>query len=481
MFDTDENDNLYVNKNLNNMLNERLKTSFSGYSKSSVVQLIEELSNSSEQMKFSLEKQIQDLLNEKSALSQECILLRNQLSEVEKKQAYQKKDLDNFLYENKEKTSNIEKELSRLKEENDILNMELSRRGSQENLHSLEKKLAGKEKEIIDKDSKISELHERLSENTKEIKVLKEQINILNQNNISESSGYESREQEEFIQKLTVELEALQSQLSEETEKFKKQEKTFINRISSECERADKAEKNIIEVLEKHEFSQERLKQEQERVNELEKQWQKQNKEHGELKGKYNELHESYTSAVQKNNSLYAEKQAISDLLKKYQKKEQEYALIQKQNEEYRETIMYFDEGIKMILQEMEEQMKLFKSTVEQYHDGEILIHGLVQEKTRLQIKNVDLLNQISILTSNLVKAEQESEKLNKMVCFSKNKMQYSDAGSSEVNNSDDDIDVLELKITDKDENDGFVNNAVQRAKEISKIYSIDKKSESTG
>ncbi len=76
-------------KDIDGLISKRLDKSFRGYSKKSVQSLLEETCQSAENMKNNLEKQIRDLFNEKSTLSQECSLLRDQLAGIEDK--YEKK------------------------------------------------------------------------------------------------------------------------------------------------------------------------------------------------------------------------------------------------------------------------------------------------------------------------------------------------------------------------------------------------------
>lgn len=509
-----EDDELYFNRNINDMLNERLKTALvSGYSKSSVTQFVEELYRSSEQMKAGLEKQIQDLLGEKATLSQECVLLRNQLKEAENSYARQKTESEKSLKAGMEESGKIKTQLLQLKSENETLSEKLSRNGGQEVILSLEKKLADKEKKLTDKESELERLSAQFSQSLKQLKALEEQVEILKQQKTAETEESQSHELEEHIARMSEEIETLrkkeadlkgnidterrkaaeaekaagetaaklkllQSQLSDESERMQKQESELNEKAAAQQHRADTAEKAEAEASRKLELLQTRLKQEQDCVNELKEQLQEYQKERGELERKYDALHRNYSSAVQKNSSLSAEKEAISDLLQKHQKKEQEYALLQKQNEEYRGTILSLDEAIKLILQEMENQMNLFKNTVSQYHKEESQIHSLVQEKTQLQIKNVDLLDRISVLTSNLLKTEQECEKLTKMFRFSKNGAEISQDNSPENKDFNEVERAIGLEPAIGEGANELVNSAVQRAKEISKIYSIDKKQE---
>jgi len=502
-----EDDGLYFNKNLKDLLNGRLKTSLvKGYSKSSVEQLVEELYKSSEQMKISLEKQIQDLLSEKAVLSQECTVLRHQLSEAEEKSVRQRQELDAFLESRKEEAGKIENQLSQLKSENYTLSQQLSQaQEAQELCRSLEAKLADKEKELAEKESQLSDLSQQLSASMQQLKILEEQVKVLNQQKDAKSKATESAEQTELMARMSAEIETLKKQesklndriaaeqekavIAEKTAKeatkkleslqsqlsaLKKQESELNDRIAAEQQRAVIAEEATIEASKKLESLQSQLEQGQTQVHVLEEQCREQQKEREALEKKYDVLHCNYTSAVQKNDALSAEKEALSDLLQKYQKKEQEYALLQKQNEEYRKSILSFDAAIKLLLQEMENQMKLFQNTVSQYHEGEAQIHGLVQEKTQLQIKNVELLDQISVLTANLSKAEQECKRLTRMIRFSKTEVEIS---QEDLDEDLDEAPFFGLEVI-TDSTDEFAANAVKRAKEISKIYTLDKQPE---
>ena len=461
---TSDTNNFFNYGNFDELLKEKLKKAITGgYSKGSVYQFVEELHKSSENMRINLEKQIEDLLDEKATISRECSLLRNQLSDVEKKSCDEKNELEELLKISKSETETLEEQIQQFQSENENLITETNQNKiNKEEFVILEGKLADKERLLAEKEDQLNKLTERLHEGTQQIEILENQLNQLNELDALRGSAPEEDE--------TV---SEHNRSSAEDDRFNELQSEFEENLKIEKDKVKAVQDENMELSKKNENLQSQITDEQTRVKLLRKQLMESQKEYDNFETKYDSLHNNYTSTLQKYDLVAAEKDALSDLLQKYHKKEQEYALLYKHNEEYRNTILSLDKAINLVLDEMQQQAELFSDAVSQYNEGEAKIYDLVQEKTKLQMANADLLNQINTLNARLLKAEQEKDKLEWVVNISK-------TGDSELELQEEIREELkEAPIIDVNSDFKYSSNktikAVERANEIGKVFSIYK------
>ena len=197
-------------------------------------------------------------------------------------------------------------------------------------------------------------------------------------------------------------------------------------------------------------------------------------KKHVELEKKYNTLYENHNSLIEEHNGLISEKEGIAHLVNIYHTKEKEYALTYRENEEYLQMIKHLEETMQIVLNEMEEQKEIFVNMAKQYDIGKTEISKLVQQKTQIQIKNVDLLDELSVLTSKLTKLEEENIRLGRRVSVS--------------NLANEDVELKEKnkeKTSDLKRKYGYEDgnkiafNAIKRVKQMTEDYITEEKDNS--
>lgn len=367
IFVNDEFEPLYgKNDKVKGRLDDRLKkTSFGGYTKSSVEQFALEVTEESEQMKANFEKQIRDISAECSQLSSECSVLRKQIQQAETEKKDVMKELDSVRKEKAELEKKIEDEFSSSDEQSNKI-IELS--------NTLEER-----EELIEKYKEISvrlkyalyAANDKTEELNKVIAGLKKSA--------SESAAY--KEEAERLRNSVAELEKLKAAYAELSEEHQNMKQSY--------EGGDELQKQLGIY--------------QEKIDDLEE--------------KYAKLYEQYRSSIGKAEQLSAEKDAIERLLKKYQIREQELAVLRDDNSELREIALELKETLDVMLHEMEKQSAEYKKLSEQLEQKIVEISRLNGQKSELQIKNVRLLERIEAaakeqtsLAENNLRVEWESD-----------------------------------------------------------------------
>lgn len=179
-------------KSIDEELKGKLKpAAFGGYSKHSVVRFAEEMRGSMEKMGANLEHQVKDLVAEKVNLSQECMLLRTQISDAEKRIAELKEEnlerdneLQRALEEKNEKFQKLleekEAKLRNLEQNNKALQLEYAEnREVQANLQNMKQLLEEKEQEAGSLAEQLSELSGKLEKVEQQNRQLEESLNQL--------------------------------------------------------------------------------------------------------------------------------------------------------------------------------------------------------------------------------------------------------------------------------------------------------------
>ncbi|MFO7161388.1 MAG: hypothetical protein DIU81_007900, partial [[Clostridium] cellulosi] len=167
-------------RSIEDELKEKLKpATFGGYSKSSVVQYAKELKDFLEQMRTNLEQQIRELVSEKGNLSQECALLRSQLSDAEKR-------LANLQRESQEKEQHYTKII-------DEMNLKIK------NMESDNEALRAENAQIREAEAELQKLRQMLQQKEDEIESLSAQLE--NSKKINDELKNKIRELENVQQK----------------------------------------------------------------------------------------------------------------------------------------------------------------------------------------------------------------------------------------------------------------------------------------
>lgn len=437
----DDESKMASGKDIDSLMAKCLNKGFRGYSKKSVQNLLEETCQSAEDMRNNLEKQIRDLFNEKSTLSQECSLLRDQLAGVEGKYEKKAEELQALLETERDEGNSLRGELAQLKKENKNLSDELAgKMKEQEDIRQLNEDLmaSGNElKKIIrelkiteealkktkgkleKKNQQLAELNNELTEKDDQLNMLKNEMDDLIQkynDNSARQYEVENMELSKEIERLKDNNLELNGKINDERNKACSMKKSMQEQISYECNRADEIKKSMQKMEDEFKELKKQSDKSEDRIHALEEEKANNMEVHKELEDKHNTLHENYSSLIQKHDELTTEKEGLLHLVNMYQKKEQEYALTYIENEEYLKTIHGLEDVIEVVLFEMEEQRNLFNDLVSQYDNGKSEIYRLVQENIQTQIKNIELLDQINILTSKLTKLEEENGRVSKRI-----------------------------------------------------------------
>ncbi len=458
------------------LMEERLDKALRGYSKKSVQNLMEETFQVADDVKRNLERQIKDLFNEKSTLSQECSVLREQLTEIEEKYTKKTDELKDMLESKEEIENNLRNEISEINNENRKLSDELDKIQEEQNkahliyeelnnikeeLRIAEENFTHAKEELDRKNHQISELNSELEEKNQELKKLKNEVD-------SSVKALENDLYDE-IESLEKENSRLNWELSDEHERAEKTRKSMQElqeQISNERDKANKSKIRTQEIEREYSILESQLKEYTRELHDLKEEKTNNNKEYEKLE-EFNSLYENYNSLREKYDELVSEKEGLAFLVELYQQKEKEYALTYRENTEYLEMISSLEEAIELILGEMEEQRELFNSMANQYDDGKSQIHKLIQEKTQIQIKNVDLLDELSILASKLTKLEEGNVRLTRKMNVSS--VEKEDLESDEKLDEDSHSDSKSIYVYDDGNKIAF--DAIKRARKMTGDY----------
>lgn len=410
-------------------LQEKLKpATFGGYSKGSVAQYTKELKVSLEQMRANLEQQIKDLVAEKGTLSQECSLLRSQLSEAEKRVAQLQKESQ----ERERKVEQIMEEMNlkvqKLDHDNESLRQESSRvREAKTELEQLKRQLQAKEDEADGLTAQL-EKSQRLCDE------LKSRIQELE--NIQKLPSPDAAE----LEKLKKENESLSGRLQEAEqrrqtlrEKWAKETEAFSEKLQAAEKRSQELEASLAKLeddrsehslqvekgyLEKLNLAYHALQEAKEDKNALLGRIEKQSKANAALAEKFGLLRNRLAGVQNQNSSLNEEKSALEEQMAQYRQQEREQELLKNQNESLRRDLASTKAGVKEILSQMELQktmiLDIVSRSAESFAGAQKKLQSLMQEKTDLQDRNVNLMEQIRRLTAGLSAAELEKTRLRK-------------------------------------------------------------------
>lgn len=180
----------------------------------------------------------------------------------------------------------------------------------------------------------------------------------------------------------------------------------------------------------------------------------------------YSKLYDQYKKSLARAESLATEKEAISELLGRYQAKEQEYALIRKRSEENKGVIEDQSNVLTSILAEMENQLKLFNQLSDTNEENKKMICKLSREKADLQMQNIELREKEEKLTKQLTIMEHDSLLMSLQANQkSAPQVQPEVAAAEEIDSSFD--------FEADDEKTSF-SEAIKKAREISRIFAMN-------
>ena len=433
------------------------KVKFGGYSKGSVQDYVASLKATLTQMKVNLEQQVYDLTAEKATVAEECKYLRAKLKEAE--QDYEKaqasmKSLENEYLEYCNGFKDRERQLiddnNVLKSENDELKIQIEKcQDAMNEINRYKEELENKEMEIMHLNECLDEVNKIKAEECAE---LKENIELL-QNKLNVASEEVNMD---IVEQLKIKISELDdknsnllTQLTKTKEEFEKVKKENVNKMEEikqikenslkEADIKNETESEIMTYLEKifadkqnlnvatTNMQQEMLTQpvyqnyqlhrgldaqNNFRVQQPQPNYSEKDKAYLELEAKFNTLHNHFISTEEENRKSKNEKAVLENMLKKYQQKERDFAFAIQQNSDYKNQINSLQQAVGEILAQMEQQTAEMKAFAKAEDEKRAQMQQAIKERTNLQLRNVELMDEITRLENILERANNEKEEL---------------------------------------------------------------------
>ncbi|MEY8353958.1 hypothetical protein AALB39_11435 [Lachnospiraceae bacterium 54-53] len=357
-------------KNIQTELAAKLQSAVvGGYSKKSVEEYAVEMRNNLMVIKNQLEQQIRELTAEKVSVTQECQVLREQLTTAEGKlsDAFDQKE----AAEQKARMS-----AAKIKEWE-------SRYSGYEEMKRQKEQF---EEEISKKEQDISRLNGQLLKYRQAYEELQEKIRNMERAVQTSSTGLPREEAEELWQQKAEMERKYEDLLAELKETALELEKERAARREAGAQYGRTAEQ------EKQAVAAERVKWEKQ-MEVLKKQQEEQEENRKELEEKFDVLYKNFAESADKIKSqerMIAEKEL---LLKHYQEQEQGAILTRQENEKLKATIDSLKETVRLVMQQMETQSESMNLYIERTTQERDTLKKVIGEQASLRLQNVELLD----------------------------------------------------------------------------------------
>lgn len=145
------------------------------------------------------------------------------------------------------------------------------------------------------------------------------------------------------------------------------------------------------------------------------------------LQQKFNQLYQQSQELRLQLKHMEQERRASDTVLEKYQKQEKDYILLKQNNESYLGEIESLESSVRFMFEQMNQQADAFKNLTGCYEDGKRKIQELIQEKTNMQLRNVELIEQLNELNQYVNKIEAGSKTENKAYHSRKTELEETD------------------------------------------------------
>lgn len=344
--------------------NKLKKTGLSSYRRSSVDAYVDELKRSTNQLKDSMELQIQSLSAECMRLKSESQVLRGQLVQAE------------------EQTNQVKDMLSAVTSERD--------EAEQRNLR------AGEELKALE--SKVS-FYESENTRTEDLEgALREKADALM------SATAENEQLKERIKSFSKEVESIYGELAK-----------YKDRKSAESAEISRLHQQLSLLREDNEALQTELDDARTQLGSnfsypgdaaLQSQLREEN---AALMEKYSALYAEYKKELGRSSSLSRENDALSGRLEEYRKNEHENEILRKKDLEQRSAIEQLQNMINSLLEDARHQQELYDALSAECSRNKELVYSLTHDRSDLQVQNVDLqVQNVDLLDKN--------EKLNQRI-----------------------------------------------------------------
>lgn len=377
-------------KNVKELLEERLKKApLGGYTKLSVEQYAMEMSDSMAQMRENFEKQIRTLSAECSKFTNECNVLRNQIQEAEKENENAKQSLNAALLEKR----TLEEEVRRLQGAASLAD------DYQIRIQELQSEIQQKNAKIAEYEQQISQLQMKLQAALSRIEDMNAEVSRIQEEATQAAQAMQDRaeldgvyEELETIKKTCTELRKQNYQLQQtasananlQTELEKYRDQLFEQQHANDVLR-----KKLSQQEETHTATMQQAESESSTMKE----------NMAALEQKYGQLYDQYATSRGHIEQLQAEKNAVEQLLKKYQAREQEMAVLQEENTELKAAVAELQNVAESMMAEMERQFRAYQQMADLLAEKNTAINDLNTQKIELQMRNVHIMERMEALS----------------------------------------------------------------------------------
>lgn len=203
------------------------------------------------------------------------------------------------------------------------------------------------------------------------------------------------------------------------------------------------------------------LTEEKARLSEEKADVEKLEAEKKELAEKYEKLKTKHHEMKCSRQNMSSESAAVTDMLEIYQAKEREYALLRVKDEQRQKILEENKVTINMLLEEMEKQLGIFETLSEDHRNDKETICHLSRENANLESENMELQDKLQVLTRQYAQLENESIKVSRQLLNQKSVTDYTSIKEYP-------------RISDDKENEAQFSEVVQKAREITKVYSMN-------
>lgn len=345
--------------NVKELLEERLKKApLGGYTKLSVEEYAMEMTESMAQMRENFEKQIRTLAAESSKFTNECNVLRSQIQDAERENENVKQTLNAAILEK----STLEEQVRELQSTTSLTDDYKVR------IQELQKEIWQKNTQIAEYDQQISQLQMKLQDALSRIDDMNAEVSKIH---AEAAKAAQSTQEVNTIAELQTERDA------------------YRNRFVEQQHANDILRQKLSQQEEEHTATVQQAESESNTMKE----------NMADLEQKYGQLYDQYAASCGHIEQLQAEKNAVEQLLKKYQTREREMAVLQDENAELKAAVSEFQNIAESMMVEMECQFRAYQQMADLLAEKNTAINDLNTQKIELQMRNVHIMERMEALS----------------------------------------------------------------------------------
>lgn len=376
-------------KNVKELLEERLKKApLGGYTKPSVEQYAMEMTESMAQMRENFEKQIRTLSAECSKFTNECNVLRNQIQEAERENENAKQSLNAAILEKR----TLEEQVQRLQGTASLADDYQSR------IQELQREIQQRNAKIAEYEQQISQLQTKLQAALSRIEDMNAEISKIQEE--AAQAAQATRDSAE-LDGVYEELETIKKTCTELRKQNYQLQQTASTNANLQTE-LEKYRNQLVEQQYANDVLRKKLSQQEEThtatMQQAESESSTMKENMAALEQKYGQLYDQYAASRGHIEQLQAEKNAVEQLLKKYQAREQEMAVLQEENTELKSAVAELQNVAENMMAEMERQFRAYQQMADLLAEKNTAINDLNTQKIELQMRNVHIMERMEAL-----------------------------------------------------------------------------------